>query len=92
MGQGQRGAVLLCCRAAACVVRDAPAAQRRRPQRQQALSPSSLAHPSLSLAPDSLRMISGPGWRSSPSDTSRMSELAHLIEVGVRGEGGAWVC
>jgi hypothetical protein len=27
------------------------------------------SHPSLSLAPDSLRMISGPGWRSSPSDT-----------------------
>ena len=26
--------------------------------------------------PASLRMISGPGWRSSPSDTSRMSLLA----------------
>ena len=58
-------------------------------------------HPSLSFAPDSLRMISGPGCRSSPSDTSRMSLLAHLELVrrsrqrctGVlksAGRGGEW--
>mmetsp|Transcript_24600 Transcript_24600/g.62493 ORF Transcript_24600/g.62493 Transcript_24600/m.62493 type:complete len:229 (-) Transcript_24600:1578-2264(-) len=36
---------------------------------------------SLSLAPASLRMTSGAGCRSSPSDTSRMSLLAHLASV-----------
>ena len=45
--------------------------------------------PSFSLAPESFRMISVPGCRSSPSDTRRMSEFAHLASVNLHGHDRA---